>query len=118
MAGKELYKKVNIREFLITADKEYNHSAWVGEIGATHPYLSRRLYNIAKRTKQEYIVSLPKDMFKVSKISCVISCFFEMIVSILLIAFFLGLGATHLKANNTMNKHFDNTNCPYVYNEQ
>ena len=97
LAGKELYKKVNVKEFLVTANKNYNHSAWAAEIRMSHPYLSRRLHNIAKKTNQEYVASLPKDMFKVSKFLCFITGIAEIIIWLLILMSILaGIGASSM----------------------
>lgn len=48
MAGKKLYKKVDISEMLNDADKNYGFWAWFVEINGSHPALSKRIYNIIK----------------------------------------------------------------------
>lgn len=101
LAGKELYKKVNVKEFLLNADKEYNHSAWLGEIKATHPYLSRRLYNIAKRTNRDFVQGLPKEMFKLSIFQYIILGFSQFIIWVIIIALIVAL----IVADNEKSKY-------------
>lgn len=48
MAGKKLYKKVNVSEMLKDADRSYGFWAWLSEISSSHPALSKRIYNVLK----------------------------------------------------------------------
>lgn len=48
MAGKKLYKKVNVKEMLSTAAKDYGFWAWLSEVNSTHPPLAKRVYNVLK----------------------------------------------------------------------
>ncbi|MEI7475589.1 MAG: M48 family metallopeptidase [bacterium] len=52
-AGKELYSKVNIKEFILSAQSESGFWSWVAEIYASHPHLYKRL--------KEVQVFLPND---------------------------------------------------------
>lgn len=66
MAGKKLYKKVNIQEMLKDANDSYGFWAWLSEISSSHPALSKRIYNVLRISetitgvKNEIIVGKPK----------------------------------------------------------
>lgn len=48
MAGKKLYKKVNVEEMLKDANNDYGFFAWLSEINSSHPALAKRVYNVLK----------------------------------------------------------------------
>lgn len=97
MAGKKLYKQVNVAEMLKDADNDYGFWAWLSEISSSHPALAKRAYNVLKITetitecKNEIIAGKPKfelhpglkAFFWFYGISCVI-CFLLVIVMLAL----------------------------------
>ena len=54
LAGKKLYKKINIKNLLDSANNDYGVFAWFSEINSTHPHLSARVDNILRMNKQMF----------------------------------------------------------------
>ena len=54
LAGKKLYKKVDIKNLLETASSDYGFFAWLSEINSTHPHLSSRIKNILSMNKKMF----------------------------------------------------------------
>lgn len=66
IAGKKLYKRVNISEMLKDANNSYGFWAWLSEISSSHPALAKRVYNVLKVSetvtgvKNEIVAGAPK----------------------------------------------------------
>lgn len=54
LGGKKLYKKIDIKNLLDTANNDYGAFAWFSEINSTHPHLSARVDNILRMNKQMF----------------------------------------------------------------
>lgn len=70
LGGKKLYKKINVKNLLDTADNDYGVFAWLNEINSTHPHLSARVENILRFNKRIFDVETDlinvKPRFKTS----------------------------------------------------
>lgn len=47
-AGRDLYKKVNVKEILLAANAEKGFALWFAEIFSTHPHIVKRVANLER----------------------------------------------------------------------
>ncbi len=96
LGGKKLYKKINIKNLLDTANNDYGVFAWFAEINSTHPHLSARVDNILRMNKKMFDIDTdlinPNPRFKMPTAAKIIMVLFVYIPMILgFIGIFLAL---------------------------